>query len=81
MATPATAEEMGTPGNTDLDILVNHYYMTYYLTSIVSRHMQNSGHFEKKKLMFAVCTSKVQRAIYNWIFPGLTKKSEQYLHP
>lgn len=48
MATPATAEEMGTPGNTDLDILVNHYYMTYYLTSIVSRHMQNSGHFEKK---------------------------------
>lgn len=49
MATPATAEEMGTPGNTDLDILVNHYYMTYYPTSIVSRHMQNSGHFEKKK--------------------------------
>lgn len=49
MATPATAEEMGTPGNTDLDILVNHYYITYYRTSIVSRHMQNSGHFEKKK--------------------------------
>lgn len=64
MATPATAEEMGTPGNTDLDILVKHYYMAYFLTSIVSRQISCKIQVTlKEKLMFAVCTSKVQRAI------------------